>query len=128
MERVLRLERARAISADWVVRYENRYFQLEPGSRNYAPARGQVVVCEWPDGRLEIEYRGRAVRWREIAAPAKPRVAEQGGMPTPPRAKRKWVPPADHPWREAARQAVERKALRGEMAARTSLALPSASP
>ena len=57
------------ISDDWVVWYDNRFFQLEPQSRHYVPARGQVVVCEGPEGRVEIEYRGRAVRLREIPRP-----------------------------------------------------------
>ena|SRR5215470_11711561 len=109
LDKIFRLETERAISDDWVVRYDNRFFQLEPRSENYAPARGQVLVCEWPDGRLDIEYRGRAVPWREIAAPSRP-VAEHTRVLTPPRAKRKWVPPADHPWRQAARLGAERRA------------------
>jgi len=89
-------------------------------SRNYAPARGKVVVWEWPDGRVEIEYRGRAVRWREIPAPSKPSVPEAkaaiGGASalTPHRAKRKWVPPADHPWRQAAQRIGEESVQQGQ--------------
>jgi transposase len=129
LDRIFRLESERTISDDWVVRYDNRFFQLDPQSRNYAPARGKVEVCEWPDGRVAIEYRGRAVPWREIAAPARPRVAERTGVPTPPLAKRKWVPPADHPWRQAIRREVERRASGGaEVATRSWLAWPSASP
>ncbi len=116
LDRIFRLESERVISDDWVVRYGNRFFQLEPQSRNYAPARGKVAVCEWPEGRVEIEYRGRAVPWREIPAPvrasvpeAKP-VVEWGKAPTPGIAKRKWVPPPDHPWRQAARCGPERRA------------------
>jgi len=110
LDRIFRLETERTISDDWVVRYDNRFFQLEPRSENYAPARARVLVCGWPDGRLDIEYRGRAVPWREIAARTRPPVAERAGVPTPPLAKRKWVPPADHPWRQAARLGGERRA------------------
>jgi len=46
-----------------------------------------------------------------------------------PRTKRRWTPPADHPWREAARRQMERKVLgRTGVAKQPSLALPSASP
>jgi hypothetical protein len=135
LEKIFRLESERVISDDWVVRYDNRFFQLEPQSRHYAPARGKVIVCEWPDGRVEIEYRGRAVPWREIPAPARPSVPEarlasqRPTVPTVPVAKRRWVPPADHPWRQAARREVERKALGGTRVAPLSgLALPSATP
>ena len=41
--------------------------------------------------------------------------------------KRKWVFPEDHPWRQAARPAAQRKASR-EAAARPSMAWPSAAP
>jgi transposase len=127
--RVFRLESQRAISDDWVVRYDNRFFQLEPQSRNYAPARGKVGVCEWPDGRVDIEYRGQAVPWREISAPARPPVAEPRRVLTLPLAKRKWVPPPDHPWRRAIRREAARRASQGTaVAAQSSLALPSASP
>ncbi len=135
LERIFRLESERVISDDWVVRYANRFFQLQPQSRNYAPARGQVVVGEWPQGRVEIEYRGRAVRWREIPAPARPSVAEarpaieRGTALTAAAAKRKWVPPPDHPWRQAARREAERQASVGAtVATRLSLAWPSAAP
>jgi hypothetical protein len=135
LDRIFRLESERVISEDWVVRYENRFFQLEPQSRHYAPARGKVLVCEWPDGRVDIEYRGRAVPWREIPVPARPSVPparpalERATLPTPPLAKRKWVPAADHPWRQAARREAERRACGGTaVATRPSLALPSASP
>lgn len=135
LDKIFRLETERVISDDWVVRYDSRFFQLEPQSRNYAPARGKVVVGAWPEGRVDIEYRGHAVPWREIPAPVKPSVPEakparaQARRPTAPRAKRKWVPPADHPWRQAARRAVEKQASYGAaVALRPSLAWPSAAP
>jgi transposase len=116
LDRIFCLESERVISDDWVVRYEGRFFQLEPQSRNYAPARGKVVVCEWPDGRVEIEYRGRAVPWREIPAPvrASPPEVKPAVEPTqasmPAIAKRKWIPPPDHPWRQAIRYGAQRRA------------------
>ena len=68
LDQVFRLESERRISNDWVVRYENRFLQLQAQSRNYAPAKGKVVVCQWQDGRIEIEYRGRKLPWQEIAS------------------------------------------------------------
>src|SRR5256712_2779602 len=115
MDRIFRLESERTISEDWVVRYDNRFFQLQPPSRHYAPAQGKVLVCEGRYGRIAIEYRGRALRWQEIPAPAKPSVRavepalERTTTASLPRAKRKWVPPADHPWREAGRRGHSRK-------------------
>jgi transposase len=130
LDRIFRLERERRISQDWVVRYENRFFQLE--SRAYAPAEGQVMVCEGRHGSIAIEYRGRALPCREIPAPARPNAGEKkpaGKHPSEQRAKRKWVPPADHLCREAVRRTMQkRESKKVAIAARPSLALPSASP
>jgi len=112
LERIFRLESERTVSDDWVVRYDNRFFQLEPQSCHYAPAQGKVLVCEGREGGLTIEYRGRALRWQEIPPPVRPSnpevklpgkvTAEKAAQP-PGGPRRKWAPPADHPWRQAAR-------------------------
>ena len=54
LEEVFHLETERVISNDWVVRHNNRYFQIQRQARCYAPAKGKVTVCEWEDGQLEI--------------------------------------------------------------------------
>src|SRR6266853_3739425 len=135
LDRIFRLERERTISEDWVVRYDNRFFQLQPQSRHYAPTQGKVLVCEGRHGRMAIEYRGRALHWQEIPAPARPGALAAGGPSKPQRiavstAKRKWVPLANHPWREAARRAVEKQARRASrraaVAKPSSLSLPCA--
>jgi transposase len=134
LDRIFRLESERVISADWVVRYENRFFQLEPQSRHYAPAKSKVLVCAGRHGQIAIEYRGRALPWREIPAPARPSVldaaAAREAKPVPVcSAKRKWVPPANHPWRQMIRREVQKRAAKGAaVAARPSFTLPCASP
>ena len=52
LREVFRLESERTIGNDWVVRYDNRLFQVQAQSRKYAPAQGKVVVCEWQDGTM----------------------------------------------------------------------------
>jgi hypothetical protein len=54
LDTIFRLEETRIVSNDWVVRYHGRLFQLRVNSRQYAPARSQVTVCEWQDGRIKI--------------------------------------------------------------------------
>jgi hypothetical protein len=98
LEQVFCLETERSISNDWVVRYENRYFQLERQS-DYPPRQAKVTVCEWEQGRIEIRYRGKARPHHEIAAPLPKPAALQR---RPPR-RSQWKPPADHPWREPAK-------------------------
>ena len=113
-----------------MVRYENRFFQLE--SRHYAPAEGKVMVCEGRHGSMAIEYRGRVLRCREIPAPTRPNeyeVKPVGERHTEQQARRKWVPSADHPWREAVRREMQKRASKtAAVETRPSLALPSASP
>ena len=95
------LETERSISNDWVVRYENRYFQLERTS-DYPPRQAKVTVCEWEgcsgqEGRIEIRYKAKARPHREIEAP-QPAQAAVRLVDKPPRPS-SWKPPASHPWR-----------------------------
>ena len=99
LQAVFYLETQRVIGNDWVVRYENRYFQVQRQARRYAPAKATVKVCTWEDGRLEIQYRGQALSWQEIAAPVAAPVPNPNGL-KPNSARRKPpTPGADHPWR-----------------------------
>jgi len=95
LEQVFCLETERSISNDWVVRYENRYFQLERSS-DYPPRQAKVTVCEWEDGRIEIRYKGKARPHREIAAPE---LRPVNRRPRKPARRARWRPPANHPWR-----------------------------
>jgi hypothetical protein len=105
LEQVFCLETERSISNDWVVRYENRYFQLERES-DYPPRQAQVTVCEWEDGRIEIRYKSKARRYREIQAPRKETAAIRL-VNKPPKPSR-WKPPAGHPWRREGAAAMLR--------------------
>jgi hypothetical protein len=98
LEEVFHLETVRVIGNDWVVRHDNRYFQVKAQARNYAPAKGKVTVCEWEDGRLQIRYSSRAVAWEEIPGP----VAVPAARSLEAKAKKQkpLTPKADHPWRQ----------------------------
>src|SRR6266481_4172130 len=135
LDRIFRLESERTISNDGVVRYQNRWLQLAPQSRHGAGAQERVLVCEGRHGTIAIEYRGRTQRWQEIAAPRPPIEIESKAAVNPatepkrPQVQRKWVPPSNHPWREAARRGERQRARKlAAMAARPSLTWPSASP
>lgn len=94
LEQVFRLETERSISNDWVIRYGNRYLQLERSS-DYPPRQAKVMVCEWEDERIEIHYRGKARAWKEIAAPEP---AQRTRLIKPPK-RSQWKPAANHPWK-----------------------------
>ena len=134
LDRIFRLESERTVSDDWVVRYDNRFFQLEPQSGHIVPARSKVWVCEGRYGRMSIESEGRALRWREIAAPVQPQGPETAARKATARVpisvkKRKWTPPPSHPWHEPPRPKVQKRASKwATTAPRSSLAWPCTSP
>ncbi len=104
LDTVFRLEEDRTVSNDWVVRYDNRFLQLERQS-GHPPARSTVVVCESVDGQLEIRYRDRVMRWTEITPSAAAHVRSAQPTVRPPshpatRARRRYHPSADHPWQK----------------------------
>ncbi len=108
LEQAFRLETKRSLGNDWVVRHENRFYQVKEQSR-YAPARSQVQVCEWEDGRMEIWYRGQGLAYEEIPErPVKARravvagAARKVGRPAPPK--------SNHPWRRGYQQMRVRSA------------------
>jgi transposase len=98
LNHIFHLEETRTIGDDWIVRYHNRLLQIERQS-GHAPARSTVTVCEWRDGRLVIDYRGRAMKWHEwTERPA----ARPPSVPPPavPRLRSRRLPfSMDHPWR-----------------------------
>ena len=105
LDQVFRLEETRTVSNDWVVRYENRYLQIERQSHR-PPARSSVTVYEASTGQLEIRYRDRVMRWTEIPAPgsraaAPVALASRPTAEQPPVRRRSGQLP-DHPWRSSA--------------------------
>jgi hypothetical protein len=67
--KVFHQKRGRVIGNDWVVRRDNRYFQVKAQDRNYALAKGKVTACESQRGDYKIRYRRRAMVWEEIPGP-----------------------------------------------------------
>lgn len=98
LDRAFQLEETRVLSNDWIVRYDTRYFQVARQSQQ-APARSTVVVREAITGAIEIRYRGRVMRWREIAAPPPKSAATAPKFPTAAASRPLSRPSADHPWR-----------------------------
>ncbi len=109
LDHAFQLEDTRVLSNDWVIRYATRSFQVARQS-HLAPARSTVLVREAVTGAIEIRYRGRLMRWTEIAAPITPTpAAVRTPLSTAPH--RPARPSADHPWRRDTR-AVDRERAR----------------
>jgi transposase len=113
LDAVFRLEEKRIVSNDWVVRYDNRYFQIERQSLR-PPARATVQVYEAADGQIEIRYRDRAMRYQELTAesltakrgtaPSAYRPAASRPAPQAAAQPRRRGQGADHPWHQGVTQ------------------------
>jgi len=124
---IFRLETERVLGNDWVVRHDNRLYQIERQSRRYASAKSKVTVHEREDGTQEIYYRGRKLVWHEIEE----RVAKQVMVAA--KRRRAFTPLAanmpDHPWRKGYQDMKPLSAPSGvAQGARISMASVSAAP
>jgi transposase len=119
LDAIFRLEEQRAVSQDWVLRYQGRFLQLLPSPHGVTP-RSKVLVYESEDGALEVRYRGATLPWEEIPAPiaeATP-VAQTGHVPY---SRTRCKPGPDHPYKRRSEQSVRerrRKMLQQAVAAR----------
>lgn len=97
LRNVFCMEETRVIGNDWVVRYNNRFFQIIPQS-NLPPSRNKVTVQEHLDGSIHILYRSKEIVFTEIY--------ERPQCPQAPTSKvlvstseKAHVPSQNHPWR-----------------------------
>jgi hypothetical protein len=102
-------EEARTVCNDWTIRYNNRFFQLLKAKTRLPRPGEKVIVRRLLDGSLQIVYRERKLRFKEIAQPETRPKEEK----TPERAahttkRTRYIPPPDHPWRRGKLAAAPR--------------------
>ena len=107
LDLILSEQHERVVQNDYTIRWRNRTFQIgkpaHPGLRG-----GKVWVAVLADGSVEILFRGKRLKWREIQKATHKSTGchptPRGGMgnnpPPPPKPKKPWTPPPDHPWRQ----------------------------
>ena len=59
-------EETRSVSHDWVVRNENRFYQLSRGKERMPRAGSKVMVRRWLDGSVHILHKGRRLPFKEF--------------------------------------------------------------
>ena len=59
-------EESRTVSNDWVVRYDNRTFQLLQDKKVDIRPKTKAVIAEWLDGSIHILHQGKEVSYEEI--------------------------------------------------------------
>lgn len=95
---IFSIEQERSLTADWMLRFENRFFQLQP-PRKGMRGSGKVAVRRRLDGSLHFNFRGQDLAYVELPErpqPQKPKKKKNAAAAT---ITEKYVPPADHPWR-----------------------------
>src|SRR5215475_3005770 len=97
LHEIFRLETERSISNDWVIQYEGRSLQLNPGSGHYGPRPSKALVCQWEDGNIQIYYRGENIAFTELKErlQTSPKLRPSAPPPIVIRKAKK-----DHPWRQ----------------------------
>ncbi len=84
------------VSNDLVVRFENRFLQLQPKRNQGVGAGARVLVQQRRDGALRVVGDDREIAFVEIAPPP-PQVRPQAAVERRPAQPQK--PAANHPWR-----------------------------
>ena len=94
------IEENRVITSDWIVRFNNRQYQLKRQGAA-APAKANVKVRQYLSGEVHINYRGQDMKYEILEeAPAAKRKEKEKKNPHPSISRKpRYVPPPDHPWR-----------------------------
>ena len=92
------LEEERSLTADWIVRFANQFYQLQPARKNQ-PARGKILVQRYLDGSLHFRYQERELIYTLLPERPQPPTKVRKRKRQSETIMDKYVPPADHPWR-----------------------------
>ena len=94
LDEVLSWEEERVVQGDWTVACGGQWYQLDRQHEALSLVRRKVIVRTLRDGRVQLVYRGRKLKWRQL--PGRPlRVKDQ-----PVKVRRVALPPsANHLWR-----------------------------
>lgn len=95
---IFSIEEERSVSTDWIVRFENRFFQLKPLNKRLR-GNGKVTVSRRLDQSLHFYFRDQELAWQELPErpqPAKRKKSRKRGSPP---IMANYIPPRDNPWR-----------------------------
>jgi hypothetical protein len=93
------IQEERTVSVDWMVRFENQFYQLQPLRKAQVP-KGKVLVRRYLNGELHFCYADRDLAYTLL--PERPKLKTVDKRKTPKRSSTsmgQYVPPADHQWR-----------------------------
>jgi len=98
LNEVLSWEEERVVQGDWTVMCEKKRYQLDRQHEALSLVRRKVIVRTLREGRVQLVYRGKRLKWRVLpeGAVRKPQPVKQ---PKLMKTKVPSAPPASHPWR-----------------------------
>lgn len=108
LDEVLSWEEPRVVQGDWTVACAGQWYQLDRQHEALSLVRRKVIVRTLRDGRVQLVYRGKKLKWR--ALPGRPARVSRPAKPV--KARVISVPAPDHPWRRLG-GGVGRKFWRG---------------
>jgi hypothetical protein len=102
LEELLCVQEQRVVGADWCVRWQSRWLQIEVQHAALNLPRRRVLVKHLASGQLLVEHKGQRLSCRELGS-KKPTATKQKKVIVN---NRTWKPGASHPWnRQSARRA-----------------------
>lgn len=98
LEEVFSIKKERAVGNDYVVRYENNYYQLKKEQPITILKKSGVIVETRLNGEIKIKQKGKYLNFSTL--PEKPKKEIEVMLPALTRKKSDWKPPMNHPWRK----------------------------
>jgi transposase len=93
------IEEERSVTPDWMVRFENRFFQLVPLCKNESGRGRKVKVQRRLDSSLHFQFGERYLEYSELPERPQPKPAKKKNRRPSPTIMEKYVPRPDHSWR-----------------------------
>lgn len=102
LDDVFCLEEHRSLQNDWTIRHENRYYQIHKDNRPLPKPKDKILVRSHLDGRIQLLYREKSLRFHAISLKQRKRQQsqreERPALPSKAGAAKR--PAQDHPWRQ----------------------------
>lgn len=110
IKEILSWEEPRVVQRDWTVACGGKWYQLDRQHESLSLAGKNVIVRTLREGTVQLEHRGRKLKWREL--PGRPQPAKARALNTSLRSEGPRKPVATHPWRGTSFGSVRRALLR----------------
>lgn len=107
LDEIFSIQKQRVIGNNYVVRYENNYYQLNEIQPTTVYKKSMVIVETKIDGQVLIKQGKHYLSF--VVLPARPKREIDVVLPALTQRKSDWIPPVNHPWKAASfrrRQAI----------------------